>query len=150
MVNRPGLFQFFHHPQCPRGVAGHGEFVVVDVPDYALIVYDIGEPGGAQAEPPPDVVEAPDLAGGIAAQVKGKAVVRGKPLQLYDVIRADAYDQGIPLVKFRLGVSKPPGLHGSTIGGGPKEEIDDNIPAPVFREVKIASRDQGHGEGRSN
>ena len=63
MGNRPGLRQPFHHPQGPPGVAGHGEFVVVNVADYSLSVYDVGEPGGAKAEPSPDVVKALHLAG---------------------------------------------------------------------------------------
>lgn len=148
--NRPGLFQVFHDPQGPPGVAGHGKFVVINVPDNALAVYDVGESGGAQPEPPPDVVEAPHLAGGIAPQVKGDAVVRGKPLQPCHVVRADAYDQGIPFGKVRLGVSKLPGLDGSTVGEGPEEEVDDNVPAPMFQKVELPSRNQGHGKGWRN
>ncbi len=131
-------------------MAGHGKLVVVDVPDNPLGVYNVGEPGGTQPVPPPDVVEAPHLAGRIAAQGEGKVVDVGKPLQPYYVIRADAYDQGISLVKVRLGVSKLPGLDGSTVGEGPEEEIDYNVPAPVLREVKLPSRNQGHGEGWRN
>ncbi len=123
---------------------------MVDVPDNALGVYDVGEPGCAQPEPPPDVVEAPNPAGRIAAQVEGKAVGLGKPLQPYYVVRADAYDQGISLFKVRLRVSKLPGLDGSTVGEGPEKEVNDNVPAPVLRQVELPSRNQGHGEGWRN
>ena len=117
---------------------------MVDVPNYPLGVYDVGEPGGAQPEPPPDVVKAPHLAGGIAAQDEGNLVGRRKPLQPLYVVRADAEDQGISLVKVRVRVSKLPGLDGSTMGEGPQEEVDNNVLAPVFREVKFPSRNQGH------
>ena len=120
---------------------------MVDVADYALGVYYVGEPGGARPEPPPDIVEAPNLAGGIAAQVNGKAVGLGKPLQPFNVIRADAYDQGIPVLKVLLGVSKLPSLHGSTMGERSEEEIDDNVLAPVVGEVELPARIQGYGKG---
>ena len=92
---------------------------MVDVPDYPLRVYDVGEPGGAQPEPPPDVVKPLHFAGRVAAQVKGQTVGRGEPLQPSDVIRADAQDQGISPVKVRVRVSKLPGLDGSTVGESP-------------------------------
>ena len=126
---------------------------MVDVPDYPLAVYDVGEPGGAQAEPPPDVVKAPHLAGGVAAQGEGNVVGRGKTLKPFDVVRADAEDQGISLVKVRVRVSKLPGLDGSTMGESPQEKVDNNVLAPVFREVKLSSRNQGHdksGRGSAN
>ena len=123
---------------------------MVDVPDDALGVYNVGEPGDAQAESPPDVVKALHLAGRIAAQDKGNVVGCGKPFQLVHIIRADTNDQGIPLLKVPLGVSKLPGLDGSTIGECPEEEIDDNVPAPVLQKVKLPSRDQGHGKGWRN
>lgn len=123
---------------------------MIDVPDDALGVYNVGEPGDAQPESPPDVVEALHLAGRIAAQGEGKVVGCGKPLQPFHAVRADAYDQGVSLLKVRLGVSKLPGLDGSTIGECPEEEIDDNVPAPVLQEVKLSSRYQGNGKGWGN
>jgi hypothetical protein len=92
---------------------------VVDVPDYPLGVYNVGKPGGAQPEPPPDVVKALHFAGGITAQGEGDVVGRRKPLKPFDVFRADAEDQGVSLVKVRVRVSKLPGLDGSTIGESP-------------------------------
>ena len=121
---------------------------MVDVPDDPLCVYNVGEPGGAQPEPSLNIVETSHPSARIAAKGKGNAVGRGKPPQPFNVVRADSQNQGIPFVKACLRVSKLPGLDGSTIGERPEEEVNDNVLPPVFREVKLPSRNQGHGKTR--
>ena len=121
---------------------------MVDVPDNSLCVYNVGEPGGAQPVPPLDIVETSHPSARIAAQGKGNAVGCRKPPQPFNVVRTDAQNQGIPFVKVCLRVSKLPGLDGSTIGERPKEEVNDNVLPPVFREVKLPSRNQGQSKIR--
>ena len=71
-----GLLKAFQRPQRSPGMAGHRNFVVVNILDNPFGVYYVGEPGSAQPEPSADIVKAPYLSTRIAAQWKGY-VVRG-------------------------------------------------------------------------
>lgn len=118
-------------------MAGHGNFIVVNVADNAFLIYHVGNPGGTQPESALHIVQPTYLSGGIAAQRKGYAVGGGKSLEPADVVGADAYDEGVPVLKFCLRVSKLPGLDRSTESGCPDEEIEDNVRAAMVRQGKI-------------
>ena len=125
--------------------------VVVDVPDDALAVYNVGEPGDAQ----------PRIG---AARRRGAAPCRpnrcpGRKESCWaaaNLFSLSTLSGLMPMTRvFRSSKSTwefPNSLVWTVQPGGkgPEEEIDDNVPALMLQEFKLTSRDQGHGKGWRN
>ena len=131
------FMQSGYSPESPSDMTGHGNLVVVNIADYALPVDHISYPGGAQHESSLHIVQPPYPPGSIATQGKGYAIGVGKSLQPADIVGADANDDSAQVPKFRLRVSKLPGLDRSTKSECSQEEIEDNVLATMVRQGKI-------------
>ena len=100
---------------------------MIDVPDYPFPVDEVGKPGGPQPEPSPHVVKSPYLARLVAGQLEWDAVLFRKPFQPLNAVGTNAQYNPVSLGQRHLGVSKLPGLDGSTVGKRPQEEIENYI-----------------------
>ena len=142
-LHLPGLLYL---KQGSAPVAGHGQFVAVNIPNDPFAINDVGYSMVARPEPAAHVVESAHPAFGIAGQGVGNAQMLGQPPQPVRLVGADAQDEGIVFREGFLGFSKSPVFSQSTGGVSQREKEDDHISAPVLRKGKFLAGSQGNGE----
>jgi hypothetical protein len=93
----------------PFGIELRGEHM----PDYALLVYNIGHPTREQTKGVGNTIQLPDLASLVAEQGEREAVFSCKaPVRLHRV-GANPYNLGIELAEFLVIVPKGAGFLGT-------------------------------------
>ena len=68
----------------------HLEFVMENISDDAIFVYEIGHPGNPQTEPPGDVVETGDILAGVGNQGEREGETGAKPPVAVSAVGANA------------------------------------------------------------
>ena len=129
-------------------VSPHGQLVVIGVPDHALRVYDVGRPGRAQPEPPPNVEQPRHAPPTVADQRERNALSLSEPPQALQAVSAEADRHGIRRLELIVEFYKLPRLQVSTPGESSEEEVEDYVRAPAVRQGELAPSHLGGGEIR--
>lgn len=128
----PPVAERFQRLERVVGVAPHHELVVVHAPDHAGVVDDVGEAGGAEPEPAPDVVETPHLAGAVGRQAVGQGEGLREVGQRIAAVRADADNGCVRSGDAFVLVAELRGLPGSPPGAGAGKEEEHHVPSALL------------------
>ena len=124
----------FERSQSVLNVAAHSYLVVEGSSDYAFGVYDVGNPGGAQTESAPHIVETANVPGCVATQFVRNSGRVAESLTPLHAVGADSDDYCIKRHQFVMGFTETPDLNRSSVSEGSNEEEQDDIPALILRE----------------